>query len=329
MVAVAAAAVLVWYVIQGGFENGGDAVRVAFFPNVGHAVPVIAAEQNMFVQYMGDVPVHILLFDSGPQAVEALFSGSIDMAYVGPGPAISGYLKAVNDPVRILAGAASGGSSLIVHPDSGISTPTDMAGAKVAAPQIGNSQDISLRTYLAEHNLETAERGGDVVIYNIANPDIHTLFVKGEVDAAWVPEPWGTILVQEHGGIRLFHEEDLWEDGAFASTLLIARDGFVANRPDVVYDWLAMHNASIQWINNNPTGAQESIMQYMEDTLGRSFPEHILAEAMENIQFTADPLPHTVDAFAQRADILGYLGRDGYVMTGLYYDIDGGTVQIP
>ena len=143
--------------------------------------------KGIFAEHLGeDVKIETKVFDSGPQAIESLFANSVDLAYVGPGPAINGFLNSNNQNVKILAGAASGGASFIVHPDSEINSAADFAGKKIAAPQIGNTQDVSLRHFLAENQLKPAEKGGNVVVYNIPNPDIYTLFVKGDIDGAWL-----------------------------------------------------------------------------------------------------------------------------------------------
>lgn len=316
----AAAAAVVGYALFQEETTGEARMRVAFFPNIAHAVPVVGTEMGAFERDIGGIlALEARLFDSGPQAIEALFSGSIDMAYVGPGPAINGFLRSTNGDIVILAGAASGGSSMVVHPDSGISGPADLAKKRVAAPQIGNSQDISLRTYLAEHGMNAAEKGGSVTVLNIANPDTYTLFAKGELDAAWVPEPWATILVKELGGQRLFHEEELWEDGMFASVLLVARKKFVTENRQAVELWLESHAATIRWIGDHPLETRDSFNRYIEAQLGRPFPADVIDESLKNIRFTADPLTHTIDTFAERADRLGYLGRDGYNLSELYY----------
>lgn len=302
-------------------DSGPDAMRVAFFPNIAHAVPVVGMETGAFDENLGNTTrLEVRLFDSGPQAVEALFSGSMDMAYVGPGPAINGFLKSTANDIRILAGAASGGSSMVVHPDSRIAAPEDLHGKRVAAPQLGNTQDISLRHYLAENGMAPAEKGGSVVILNIANPDAYTLFAKGELDAAWVPEPWATILVDELGGQRLFQEEELWPDGRFASVVLVARGQFVQENPEAVSRWLQTHHSMIEWINDNPLDARDSFNRYAEEVLGRPFADHIIDESMSNILYTSDPIKESVEEFAQRADGLGYLGRNGYDLDGLYME---------
>ncbi|WP_232212375.1 ABC transporter substrate-binding protein [Candidatus Nitrosopumilus sediminis] len=203
-------------------------LRIAYFPNIGHAIAIVGMEKGFFETSLGNTTqIETRVFDSGPQAIESLFANSIDLAYVGPGPAINGFLNSENHNVKILAGAASGGASFIVHPLSEINSASDFAGKKIAAPQIGNTQDVSLRYYLSENGLKSAEKGGSVVIYNIPNPDIYTLFVKGDIDGAWVAEPWATILETELNGKRLFHEEELWPNQEFASVLLIANTNFV------------------------------------------------------------------------------------------------------
>ena len=210
-------------------------LRIAYFPNIGHAVPIVGIEQGYFADELGsDIEIETRVFDSGLQVIESLFSNSVDIAYVGPGPAINGHLNSENKNVKILAGAASGGASFIVHPNSEITSASDFAGKKIAAPQIGNTQDVSLRNYLSENGLQPKEKGGSVTVYNIPNPDIYTLFVKGEVDGAWVAEPWATILETELDGKRLFYEEDLWTGKQFASVLVIGNTDYVKNNPEIV-----------------------------------------------------------------------------------------------
>ncbi len=148
-------------------------MRIGYFPNIGHAVPIVGIEKGFFQESIGDqTKIETRVFDSGPQAIEALFANSIDIAYVGPGPAVNGFLNSENHNIKILGGAASGGASFIVHPNSEINSASDFAGKKIAAPQIGNTQDVSLRHYLSENGLKPAEIVGSVIVYNISNPDI-------------------------------------------------------------------------------------------------------------------------------------------------------------
>ena len=300
--------------LLGGGDSSEGKIRIAFFPNIGHAIPIVGTEQGFFT---GELETRV--FDSGPQAVESLFANSIDMAYVGPGPAVNGFLKSDSD-VIILAGAASGGSSLIVHPDSGIESASDLHNKVIAAPQIANTQDVSMRTWLAQNDLTTADRGGSVLTLNVANPEIYTLFSKGDIDAAWLPEPWATMLIKELDGKRLFFEEELWNDNRFASVLLVARADFVSENPDLVEQWLADHEKIVTWINENPDDAKIIFNDFMAREFRTIFSPGVVDESFENIEITSDVIEESIAIFAQRSESLGYLGRDGYNLEGIFYD---------
>ncbi|MBI2643646.1 MAG: ABC transporter substrate-binding protein [Nitrosarchaeum sp.] len=301
-------------------------IRVAYFPNINHAVPIIGMEKGTFENQIGNnTVIEPILFDAGPQVIESIFAGSIDIAYVGPGPAINGFLKSEDHNVKILSGAASGGASFIVHPNSKIESVADFEGKRIAAPQIGNTQDISLRTYLSENGLKPAEKGGSVIVLNISNPDIYTLFAKGDIDAAWVPEPTATILVQQLDGKRLFNEEELWPDNRFASVLLIAREEYVKQNPEIINKWLEAHKQTVDWINSNPEQTRIIFNQFMKKETGKSLPDKLVDESLSNLEITSDPIVSSIHTFAKRADSLGYLGRHGYSLDGIFFDINSNS----
>ncbi len=297
-------------------------LRVAFFPNIGHAIPIVGMERGTFEGNLGNATsVEPKLFDSGPQVIEAMFAKSIDLAYVGPGPAINGFLKSENHDIVILSGAASGGASFIVHPNSQINSVEDFEGKRIASPQIGNTQDVSLRNYLSENGLKPYDKGGSVIVLNIPNPDIYTLFTKGEIDAAWVPEPWATILVEELDGKRLFFEEELWPENKFASVLLIGRQEYVEANSEVVEKWLESHKQTATWINNNPKETRIAFNEFMQETMGQTLSDIVVDGALVNLEITTNPVEDSIYTFAKRADSLGYLGRGEYSLDGIFFDL--------
>ena len=298
-----------------------DKIRVAFFPSIGHIIPIVGLEEKIFEKGIGEEKqIETKLFDSGPQVIESIFSGSIDIAYVGPGPIINGFLKSDGKDIKILSGAASGGASFIIQPNSGLESLENFDGKRIASPQISNSQDVSLRHYLESHGLKSVEKGGTVFVLNISNPDIYTLFAKGDIDGAWVPEPWATILVQELDGIRLFNEEKLWPNEEFASVLLIVRTKYLENNPETVQKWVESHEKTVTWINSNPNKSKSLFSNFLIDYMGKSLPTKIIDESFSNISITSDPIKNSVIIFAERADSLGYLGRSGYNLDGIFYN---------
>jgi len=231
-------------------------IRVGAFPNITHSQAMIGKANGWFEKAMGpNVKIEWQSFNAGPSAIEALFAGAIDMTYVGPNPAINGYVRSNGEALRIIAGATSGGAALVVRGDSGINAPQDFHGKRVASPQQGNTQDVALRAWLKSNGLKTRDKGGDVVVMPIANPDQLTLFLKKEIDAAWAPEPWASRLVHEAGGRILVDERNLWPNGQFLTTELIVSTKFLQSHPDLVKRWLKAHVELTEWINKNPSPA--------------------------------------------------------------------------
>ena len=322
------ALVLIALVANSSDVSTQNKIRVAYFPNIGHAIPIVGIERGIFQQSLPqNIQIETRLFDSGPQVVESIFADSIDIAYVGPGPAINAFLKSEDHDVKILSGAASGGASFVVHPNSKINSVADFGGKRIAAPQIGNTQDVSLRNYLSENGLTLAEKGGSVVVLNVPNPDIYTLFTKGEIDAAWVPEPWASIFVLELDGKRLFTEEELWDDKKFASVVLIGRETYVKENPEIVQKWLESHREIAEWISENPVETRIIFSQFMKYTMGRSLSDSVIDESLNHLQITSDPIVPSITTFAKRADDLGYLGRDGYNLDGIWLEVNSNVKE--
>jgi NitT/TauT family transport system substrate-binding protein len=304
-------------------DTNNEKLRVAFFPSIGHAVPIVGLENEFFQERIGEqIKIDTKIFDSGPQVIESIFAGSIDIAYVGPGPTINGFLKSGGMDVKILSGAASGGASFIVQPNSGLDSIENFDGKRIASPQISNSQDVSLRYYLETNGLKSVEKGGTVFVLNISNPDIYTLFAKGDIDGAWISEPWATMLVEELGGVRLFNEEKLWPNEQFASVLLIARTNYLENNPEVIRNWIKSHEETVSWINSNPDESKTIFSNFLKKYMGKSLPLKIIDESFSNLEITSNPIKNSVLTFAERADSLGYLGRTGYNLDGIFYQSD-------
>jgi NitT/TauT family transport system substrate-binding protein len=125
-----------------------NVVRIGYFPNINHAQAVIGLGNGDFQKELGNVKVEAQIFNAGPSAIEALFANQIDVTYVGPNPAINGFIKSDGEALRIIAGAASGGAVFVIRNDAGINSVDDFSGKKFASPQLGNTQDVALWAYL-------------------------------------------------------------------------------------------------------------------------------------------------------------------------------------
>jgi NitT/TauT family transport system substrate-binding protein len=284
-------------------------VRLGFFPNLTHAPALIGLQEGYFkdaVKPLG-LTVTPTAFNAGPDAVTALFGDSLDITYIGPNPTISAYTQSKGEAVTVVAGAASGGAALVVSED--INSAADLKGKTLATPQLGNTQDVALRYWLKQEGLTTTvEGGGDVSIKPQANADGLTAFGAGQIQGAWVPEPWVSEYVAK-GAKVLVNEKDLWPDGKFVTTNILVRSEFLAQHPDVVQAVLDAHVQSLEQIEKDPAASKADVNAALQSLTGSQLDSKIIDSAWKQVEFTADPLPATLVTSSQHAVEVGLLDQ--------------------
>jgi NitT/TauT family transport system substrate-binding protein len=263
-------------------------IRFGHFPNITHAQGVIAHAlsrqgKGWFEQRLGpDVEIQWFTYNAGPSAMEAIFAKSLDLTYVGPGPALNAYFKSNGEEIRVISGAANAGAALVVKADSPIKAPADFRGKKIATPQLGNTQDISCRAWLKAQGFKVTQTGGDVTVIPTANPDQLPLFQNGGVDGVWTVEPWVTRLERD-AKARVF-----LEDKDTITTWLVSSANFLNKQRDLAKK---IENANIEltkWIQQNPAEAQKLLIEELKAETRADFAPDAVAQAWNRIQFTSD-----------------------------------------
>jgi len=300
-------------------SNGQTIVHLGYFPNLTHAVALVGVERGTFQNALGsNVKLETQTFNAGPAEIEALFAGDIDIGYVGPNPAIDGYVKSRGAALRIVAGASSGGVLFVVRPGANILSAKDLANKTFATPQLGGTQDVALRYYLQQNGLKTTDHGGNVHIVPTDNATILTLFKAGRIDGAWVPEPWATRLVVEGKGKVFIDERSLWPEGKFATTLVVVRKAFLDQHQDLVNKFLQAHVDTVQYILSNSASAKSIVNSEIKRITGKALASKELDLAYTNLNITYDPLSSSLLQSADRAYSLGFLGSSQPDLSGIY-----------
>ncbi len=296
---------------SGGTQQSGSVtLHLAYFPNFTHAQPIVGLARGTFQAALGDgVKIDAKTFNAGPDEITALLAGQIDIGYIGPSPAVNGYIKSKGNDLRIIAGAVNGGAELIVRDGAGINSASDFANKKVASPQLGNTQDVALRTWLKDNRLNAREQGGNVTVIPTQNADTLVAMQKGDIDAAWVPEPWGTRLIQEAGGKLFLDEKTLWPGGQFSTAVVIARTDFLNKHPDVVQNFLRAHVETTQWISANSEEAKGLVNSGLEQLTGKALKQSTIDDSWKLISVTNDPIASAVQTGADNAYALGFLAE--------------------
>jgi len=309
-VAIVAAATLGTAAACGsGDDTGASAgkpvtLRLGYFPNITHAPAIVGVEKGIFADKLGsDVKLETKTFNAGPEAIEAIFSGALDAAYIGPNPTVNAHSKSKGEAVRVVSGAASGGVALVVKPD--ITSVEGLRGKKIATPQLGNTQDVAVRYWLKEKGLTTTkEGGGDVRIVPQANAQTLETFRSGAIDGAWVPEPFVSQLVNA-GGKVLVDERDLWPGGKFVITNLIVSTKFLKEHPDAVKRLVEGQVAANDFVNQKPDEAQQAISDHIGKITGKPLDLKLIKQAWPTLQFTDDPIASSLKAGLDHAVAVG------------------------
>ncbi len=302
-----ALAVALFVSLQSAAADQKTVIRFGHFPNITHAQGVIAHAlsrqgKGWFEERLGpNVEIQWFTYNAGPSAMEAIFARSLDLTYVGQGPALNAHLKSNGQEIRILSGAANAGAALVVRPDETIKTAADFRGKKIATPQLGNTQDISCRAWLKAQGFKVSLTGGDVTVLPTSNPDQLALFQSRGVDAVWTVEPWVTRLERE-ANARVFRE-----DTEVITTWLASSVKFLNSQRDLAKKIVAANQELTDWIGANADEAQKLLIAELKEETRANFSPDEVAQAWRRIKFTTDVPPNLIAKAVQDGKDAGFL----------------------
>ncbi|GAA4727997.1 ABC transporter substrate-binding protein [Nocardioides endophyticus] len=307
-----------------GASAHDDAIRVGYFPNLAHAGAILGVEGGYFADHLGDVDLTTEVITAGPDAVTALVSDKVDMAFLGPAPAVNAYLKSDGD-VTLISGASSGGVRFVARPE--LVESGDFSGAKIASPALGGSPDVALRYWLGDEgyavDVPDAENGVSVVPQEPGQSV--GAYASGAIDGAWMHEPFVSLL-EDAGAEEVVDERDLWPGGQFATTVLVVRTSVLEERRDDVEAVLAGLVDAMDAIDSDPSGSRAIVASFIAGQTGLELDPALVGKAWSSIDFTTDPLEDTIESGARRAVVQGVLDSadlDGFVDLGPLTEVGG------
>jgi NitT/TauT family transport system substrate-binding protein len=289
-------------------------LKLGYLPNVTHAPAIYGIQSGDFAKALGsNVTLKTSSFNSGTEAVTALLSGAIDGSFLGPGPATSAFTKGKGEFV-VVSGLASGGAFLVTKPS--ITKAADLKGKKISDPQLGNTQDIALRWYLKQQGFSTdTSGGGDVHVVPQDNSSTVTAFQSGDIDGAWVPEPYATKLIAA-GGKVLVNEADLWPNKQFVTTVLVVNKTYLKDHADVVKNLLTATLASIDKASSDASGFATTVAAGITKAAGKEFKASLVTDSIKSISFQLDPVASSLLTVADHAVALGIQKKSD--LTGIF-----------
>ncbi len=279
-----------------------EKIRLGYFANVTHAQAVLGVSTGDFERAVAPAAFSTKVFNAGPSLIEALNAGEIDIGYVGPSPAISAHLQSKGKGIRVVAGAAANGVVIVARPGSGIEKMEDLRGKRIATPQLGNTQDMSARHYLLK--VLGAPNVDNVI--PIPNAEQSAMMERGQIDASWAVEPWGSRLEIENHAKVIAQEKDLWPGGEFTLTVIVVRPEFLAEHPESVEAVLKTHCAWTRRLNDEPLKQAGPLGQALEKLTGKKLAEPVIESALKRVKFTNKPGVESMETFAKWAADMGF-----------------------
>lgn len=281
----------------GSSPDQAPEVHIGYFNNITHPQSLLMKAEGSLEECYGDsATVTWTAFNAGPAEVEALFSGNIDIGYIGPVPAITANVKSGGD-VQILSSSSKGGAILVKREGSDINSVSDLSGKIVAIPQIGNTQHLCLLNLLSENGLAPATDGGTVTVAAVANADVANTMNNEDIDAALVPEPWGATLLANNAEL-LMNYDTIYYEGDYDVAVVVVRKEFMEEHPELVEQFLKEHEAATERINNQQSECLQIINQELEAATGKSIDSAILTEAFTRIGVSSELNKDSISRFA-------------------------------
>jgi NitT/TauT family transport system substrate-binding protein len=296
-------------------------VKIGLLKNVTHAPAFVAIKKGYLQDRLGaNVKIEVQGFNNGSDFSTAMATGQIDIGYVGPSPVINQYVKSKN--IKILSGANNGGAVLVARKGSGVTSVKDLAGKLVAIPTKGSTNEISLRLLLQEQGLKVTTDKSGAQLIAMAPADTLTAMKQGQVDAALLPEPWGTQIANEGiGDIAVEWDQIPPNKGNYPLTIIVSSADFLKNHRNLAKSVLLANEEAIKFMKDSPDDTYSLVSDELKELTGKGLDVELIKATLSHLSLTTNIDQDALKIMAQVAVDAGYIkgvGADGLDLGGLY-----------
>ncbi len=232
-----------------------------------------------------NVSVRWVEFPAGPQLLEGLNVGAIDVGYVGEAPPIFAQAAGANFVYIGSDPASPEAEALIVPKDSPIKTVADLKGKKIVLNKGSNVHYLLVR--LLEKN---GLKYGDVQTVFLPPADARAAFEKGSVDAWVIWDPFLTASEKQTGARVLSDARGVVNNYAY----YLGERGFTERRPDIIKVLFEDTAEQGRWIKANLKQAAALIAPQ------QGLPVEVVEIVLQRYQFGVKPLTAEVAAEQQK-----------------------------
>jgi NitT/TauT family transport system substrate-binding protein len=266
MAAVVAAVLMAGCGSDDSADSGGSAgaaeqteVTLGVVPVIDVA-PVYLGREKGFFSSRG-IDLEIKTAQGGAALLPAVMQGEMQFGFSNYTSLILAQSRKL--PVKVVAsGVASTGkagsdfSGVVVPANSPIQTPSQLAGKRVAVNTLNNIGDTTVRA-------SVRKGGGDptsIKFTELALPDMPAALQRGDVDAAWVTEPWLSITKASGARVVAWNLVDTAPDLSLAG--YFTTEQTMSGKADLVTRFREAVAESMQYASEHPDEARNIISTY-------------------------------------------------------------------
>ena len=206
------------------FAQAATEVTVAYQTTVD---PAKVAQADGAYERAIDANIRWRKFDNGADIIAAIAPGDVQIGYLGSSPLTAAITRKVPVETFLIATQIGAAEALVAREGSGINSPQDLIGKKVAVPFVSTGH-YSLLAALKHWKIDPAK----VTILNLAPPAIVAAWKRGDIDATYVWDP--ALGTAKENGKVLITSGELSQFGAPTFDAWIVRKDFAAKHPEIV-----------------------------------------------------------------------------------------------
>lgn len=268
---------------------GLTAITVGVLPIVDTAPIWLGVEEGIFAEHGLDVELAVA--QGGAAVVPAVVAGEYQFGFSNVTSLLLAESRGL--PLRLVApGSFTTGdpdadiAAVVTQPGSGITSPADLAGRTVAVNTLGNIGESTVRKVVED-------AGGDpaaVRFVELGFPDMPAAVAGGQVDAAWVNEPFLTITRDQ--GAQVVSHTFAEVDPEMLIAAYFTSAEYAAAEPGTVEAFTAAMTEASDRAAQDPDAAREILGTYTEigdDVIARMVVPRYAGEVPEDsVRLLAD-----------------------------------------
>lgn len=284
-------------------EGGTRTVTVGMLPILPTAALHAGIEEGFFEEQ--GLELEIETGQGGAALLPAVASGQLDFATSNPVSLLQARERGLD--AKVIAHWTSthkkgdDASAVVAPGGSGISTAKDLSGKTVAVNTLQGMGGLTIREAVRQD-------GGDpesIEFVELGFPDMPAAMEQGNIDAAWVPEPFITMVIDSGGQVVTYPGQEAVP--GHPTQMFFTSGQLAESDPELVESMTTAVNDTLEFAEENPDAVLEAadFLEMEQDLLERVRMEDFGSDLRKDEVTELGRLMHEDGLLEEEPDIEG------------------------